>query len=50
MEEKILALLIENTSITTAEMAKQLSANRRIIQRSRDVLKDKGIVERKDGK
>lgn len=50
MEEKILALLKENTSITTTEMDKQLSVNRRTIQRGLDVLKDKGIIERKGGK
>ncbi|WP_390409520.1 HTH domain-containing protein [Blautia hominis] len=46
----MLALLKENTSITTTEMAKQLSVNRRTILRGLDVLKDKGIIERKDGK
>lgn len=50
MEEKILALLKENTSITTTEITKQLSVNRRTIQRGLDVLKDKGIIERKGGK
>lgn len=50
MEEKILALLKENGSITTTEMAKQLSVNRRTIQRGLDVLKDKGMIERKGGK
>ena len=50
IEVKILALLKENASITTTEMAKQLSVNRRTIQRGLDVLKGKGIIERKGGK
>lgn len=47
---KILTLIKGNASITTTEMAKQLSVNRRTIQRGLDVLKDKEIVERKGGK
>lgn len=50
MEEKILVLLKENTSITTIKMAKRLSFIRRTIQRVLDVLKGKGIIERKGGK
>ena len=42
IEIKILALLKENASITTTEMARKLSVNRRTIQRSLDVLKSKG--------
>lgn len=47
---KILALIKENASITTNEMARLLSVNRRTIQRGLDVLKDKGTIERKGGK
>ncbi len=50
MEIKVLALLKENASVTTAEMAEQLSVNRRTIQRGLDVLKGKGVIERKGGK
>lgn len=50
IEVKLLALVKENASITTTEMAEQLSVNRRTIQRSLDVLKGKGIIERKGGK
>ncbi len=50
IEVKILALVKENASITTTEMAERLSVNRRTIQRGLDVLKVKGIVERKGGK
>ena len=50
IEVKILALLKENASITTTEMAKWLFVNKRTVQRGLDVLKDKGIIERKDGK
>ena len=50
IEVKILALLKENASITTTEMAERLSVNRRTIQRGLDVLKGKGIIERKGGK
>ena len=50
IEIKILALLKENASITTTEMARKLSVNRRTIQRSLDVLKSKGTIERKGGK
>ena len=50
IEGKILALLKENVFITTAEMAERLSVNRRTIQRGLDVLKGKGIIERKGGK
>ena len=50
IEIKILALLKENASITTTEMARKLSVNRRTIQRSLDVLKSKGTIERKGDK
>lgn len=50
IEMKILALLKKNASFTTIEMATQLSVNRRTIQRGLDVLKDKGVIERKGGK
>ena len=50
IEVKILTLVKENASITTTEMAERLSVNRRTIQRGLDVLKDKGIIERKGGK
>ncbi len=50
IEVKILALLKENASITTTEMARQLSVNRRTIQRALEILKSKGAIERKDGK
>ena len=50
IEIKILALLKENASVTTAEMARQLSVNRRTIQRGLDILKGKGVIERKGGK
>lgn len=42
IEIKILALIKENASITSTEMARQLSVNRRTIQRGLDVLKSKG--------
>lgn len=50
IEVKILALLKENASITTTEMARQLSVNRRTIQRGLEILKSKGTIERKGGK
>ncbi len=50
IEMKILVLLKENASITTTEMSKQLSVNRRTIQRGLEVLKNKGVIERKGGK
>ena len=50
IEIKILALIKENASITTTEMARQLSVNRRTIQRGLDVLKSKGTIERRGGK
>lgn len=49
IEVKILALLKENVSITTTEMAKRLFANRHTVQRGLDVLKGKGKIERKGG-
>lgn len=50
IEVKILALLKENASITTTKMARQLSVNRRTIQRTLEILKSKGTIERKGGK
>ena len=50
IEVKILALLKENAFMTTTEMAKRLFVNKRTVQRGLDVLKDKGIIERKGGK
>nr|WP_305137375.1 HTH domain-containing protein [uncultured Schaedlerella sp.] len=50
IEIKILALIKENASITTTEMARQLSVNRRTIQRGLDVLKSKDTVDRRGGK
>ena len=50
IEVKILALIKENASITTTEMAKRLFVNRRTVQRGLDVLKGKGKIERKGGK
>lgn len=50
IEMKILALINENASITTTEMAKLLSVNRRTIQRGLNVLKSEHIIERKGGK
>lgn len=50
IEMKILALIKENASVTTTEMSRQLSVNRRTIQRGLDVLKRKGTIERKGGK
>lgn len=50
IEVKILALLKENESVTTTEMAERLSVNRRTIQRSLDALKVKRKIERKGGK
>lgn len=49
IEMKILDLIKENASITTTEMARQLSVNRRTIQRG-EVLKSRGTIERKGGK
>lgn len=50
IEVKILALLKENASITTTEIAERLSVNRRTIQRGLDALKVKRKIERKGGK
>lgn len=50
IEIKILELIKENKFITTVEMARQLSVNRRTIQRGLDVLKGKHVIERKGGK
>ena len=47
---KILALIKEDASVTTTEMARQLSVNRRTIQRGLDVLKSKDTVDRRGGK
>lgn len=50
IEVKILALLKENASTTTTEMEKRLFVNRCTVQRGLNVLKDKGIIERKGDK
>ncbi len=50
IEMKILDLIKENAFITTTEMVRQLSVNRRTIQRGLDVLKSKHVIERKGGK
>lgn len=50
IEVKILALIKENASITTTEMANRLFVNRRTVQRGLDALKGKGKIERKGGK
>lgn len=50
IEMKILDLVKENASITTTEMTRQLSVNRRTIQSVFDVLKGKHVIERKGGK
>ena len=50
IEIKILVLIKENASITTTDMARQLSVNRRTIQRGLDVLKSRGTIARKGGK
>ena len=50
IEIKILALIKENASITTTDMARQLSVNRRTIQRGLEALKSRGAIERKGGK
>lgn len=42
IEMKILDLIKENASITTTEMARQLSVNRRTIQTGLEVLKSRG--------
>ncbi len=50
LEIKILALIKDNASVTTTEMSKQLSVNRRTIQRGLETLKCKGAIERKGSK
>ena len=50
IEIKILNLIKENESITTTDMARQLSVNRRTIQRGLEILKSKGTIERRGGK
>ncbi|GFH93478.1 hypothetical protein IMSAGC003_00003 [Lachnospiraceae bacterium] len=50
IEMKIFTLIKENASITSTEMARKLSVNRRTIQRGLDILKSKGTIERKCGK
>ncbi len=50
MEAKLEALIKNNPSVTTSELAEQLSVNRRTIQRALDILKNKGTIERKGGK
>ena len=50
IEIKILNLIKENESITTTDMARQLSVNRRTIKRGLEILKSKGTIERRGGK
>ena len=47
---EILALLREDASMTTTEMAQRLSVNRRTIQRELEKLKKKNCIERKGGR
>ena len=49
-ENEILALLREDASMTTAEMAQKLSVNRRTVQRELEKLKKKNNIERKGGR
>ena len=49
-ETEILALLREDATMTTAEMAQKLSVNRRTVQRELEKLKKKNRVERKGGR
>lgn len=49
-EKEILALLREDASMTTAEMAQKLSVNRRTVQRELEKLKKKKNIERKGGR
>ena len=50
MELTILAWVGENPYITTTEMAERLSVDRRTIQRVLEGLKNRGTIERRDGK
>lgn len=49
-ETEILALLREDASMTTTEMAQKLSVNRRTVQRELEKLKNKNCIERKGGR
>lgn len=49
-ETEIIALLREDASMTTAEMAKKLSVNRRTVQREIEKLKKEKRIERKGGR
>lgn len=49
-EKEILALLREDASMTTTEMAQKLSVNRRTVQRELEKLKKKKHIERKGGR
>lgn len=49
-ETEILALLREDASMTTTEMAQKLSVNRRTVQRELEKLKKKNCIERKGGR
>ena len=49
-QKKVLALIKEDSFITTTEMARQLSVNRQTTCRGLDVLKNKGVIEHKGGK
>lgn len=49
-QKKVLALIKEDSFITTTEMARQLSVNRQTTWGGLDVLKNKGVIEHKGGK
>ena len=49
-ETEILALLREDATMTTAEIAQKLSVNRRTVQRELEKLKKKNCIERKGGR
>lgn len=49
-ETEILALLREDASMTTTEMAQKLSLNRRTVQRELEKLKKNNCIERKGGR
>lgn len=45
-EKKVIELLIENPSYTSAELAKQIDVTRRTIERSFKTLQEKKMIER----
>lgn len=49
-QTEILALLREDTFMTTAEMGQKLSVNKRTVQRELEELKKKNRIERKGGR